>query len=66
MMKKMMALSVAMSALLLAGCGAQQAQPGSSEKPSAEKFVMTMEELQQKNALEEVLKQHTSMSYTTS
>ena len=70
MMKKMLFLSLTMSALVLTGCAAQQPQAGSSgpaqSAPSAESIVMTLEELQQKNTLEEVLKQHTSMSYTTS
>ena len=68
-MKKMMFLPMAMSALLLVGCGAQdqQAPQAESSTPAVESgAVMTMEELKTKNTLEEVLKQHTSMSYITS
>ena len=59
-MKKMRVLSVAMSALLLVGCGAREQQPSQAESsaPAVESSgVMTLEELQAKNALEEVLKQ---------
>ena len=67
MMEKMKILSVAMSALLLVGCGAQQSSQAESSAPAVESSgVMTLEELQAKNALEEVLKQHESMSYITS
>ena len=68
-MKKMMFLPMAMSALLLVGCGAQdqQAPQAESSTPAVESgAVMTMEELKTKNTLEEALKQHTSMSYITS
>ena len=64
-MKKMRVLSVAMSALLLVGCGAREQQPSQAESsaPAVESSgVMTLEELQAKNALEEVLKQHESVS----
>lgn len=66
MMKKMMFLSMAMSALLLVGCGAQDQQAPQAESSTPASVVMTMEELKAKNTLEEVLKQHTSMSYITS
>ena len=65
-MKKMMFLPMAMSALLLVGCGAQDQQAPQAESSAPASVVMTMEELNAKNALEEVLKQHTSMSYITS
>ena len=66
MMKKMMFLPMAMSALLLVGCGAQDQQAPQAESSTPASVVMTMEELKAKNTLEEVLKQHTSMSYITS
>ena len=65
-MKKMMFLPMAMSALLLVGCGAQDQQAPQAESSTPASVVMTMEELKAKNTLEEVLKQHTSMSYITS
>ena len=66
MMKKMMFLPMVMSALLLVGCGAQDQQAPQAESSTPASVVMTMEELKAKNTLEEVLKQHTSMSYITS
>ena len=65
-MKKMMFLPMAMSALLLVGCGAQDQQAPQAESSTPASVVMTMEELKAKNTLEEVLKQHASMSYITS
>ena len=65
-MKKMMFLPMVMSALLLVGCGAQDQQAPQAESSTPASVVMTMEELKAKNTLEEVLKQHTSMSYITS
>ena len=65
-MKKMMFLPMAMSALLLIGCGVQDQQAPQAESSTPASVVMTMEELKAKNTLEEVLKQHTSMSYITS
>ena len=65
-MKKMMFLPMAMSALLLVGCGAQDQQAPQAESSTPASVVMTMEDLKAKNTLEEVLKQHTSMSYITS
>ena len=45
MMKKMMFLPMAMSALLLVGCGAQDQQAPQAESSTPASVVMTMEEL---------------------
>ena len=66
-MKKRLLMCAVMSGLLLAGCAAQQPQASAPAQSQSvpEGGVMTLAELREKNALEEVLEQHSAMSYIT-